>query len=356
MNLKSIKYLTVAVPLIIFAYISFTMHNLCTFGVVIFALIIVPILEFMLPGNGGNFTDEEEEVVKNDPSYDYVLYAMIPILYGLLIFFLFAINEKGLTMLELAGRTLSMGVLTVSIGINVGHELGHRKKSYEKFMSKMLLLTTLQLHFFIEHNKGHHKRVATQEDPASARYGETVYVFWFRSSIMGYISAWKLEAQRLKKKGVSFLSIQNEMIRFEIIQLLFVAAIYFLFGFLSAIAFVISAIVAKLFFETINYIEHYGLQRKKKGSGFEKVLPVHSWNSNKDVGRTLLFELTRHSDHHYKASRKYQVLKHYENVPQMPAGYSAMILLSFIPPLWFYVMHQRINRFKNENSAAVNLA
>lgn len=355
MNLKALKYLTVLSGLI-FAIISFTMHGIWTFAVPLYVFLCIPLLEFILPGNGPNFTEEEEEAAKNDRTYDYVLYIMVPILYGILVFFFYSIKEPGLAAYEIVGRVFSMGLIIVSVGINVGHELGHRKTWHEKFMAKALLLTSLQMHFIIEHNRGHHKRVSTDEDPASARYGEPVYTFWFRSWIFGYISAWKLEAQRLKRKGIPFWSIHNEMIRFEVIQLLFVLAVYFIFGLMPAITFVIAGVIAKLLLETINYVEHYGLQRKKKGDTFERVLPVHSWNSNQDVGRVMLFELTRHSDHHYKASRKYQILKHYEDVPQMPAGYPAMILLSFIPPLWFYVMHRKIERFKKGNPAGVALA
>ena len=355
MNLKAIKYLTVLSGLI-FAIISFSMNGIWTYAVPIYVFVCIPILEFLLPGSGPNFTEEEENLAKKDRTYDYVLYIMVPILYAILVFFFFSIAEPGLTGFEIVGRVLSMGIITVAVGINVGHELGHRKTFHERLMAKALLLTSLQMHFIIEHNRGHHKRVSTEEDPASARYGEPVYTFWFRSWIMGYISAWKLEAQRLQKNGKSFFSIHNEMIRFEIVQVLFVLAIYLLFGILPAVTFVISAVIAKLFLETINYVEHYGLSRKKKGDTFERVLPVHSWNSNQDVGRVMLFELTRHSDHHYKASRKYQILRHYEDVPQMPAGYPAMILLSFLPPLWFYVMHRKIERFKKENPAGVALA
>ncbi len=355
MNLKSLKYLSI-LTILIFVYLSFTMHGVWTFAVAIYAYILVPGLEFILPGKGTNMTNDEEIEALKDKTYDIMLYAMVPILFGVLVFFLFSIREPGLSTFEIIGRISSMGLVAVTLGFNVGHELGHRNTRHEKIMSRAMLLVSLQMHFVIEHNYGHHKRVATEEDPASARYGEVLYTFWFRSWIMGYISAWKLEAKRLKNEGLPFYSIHNEMIRFEIIQILFVAAIFVLFGGFATLAYLVAAFISKILFETINYIEHYGLTRKRKNKSFEKVLPVHSWNSNKDVGRVLLFELTRHSDHHYKASRKYQILKHYEDVPQMPAGYPAMILLSFIPPLWFYVMHRKIDRFKKENPAGAALA
>ncbi len=355
MNLKALKYLSVLSTLI-FAYCSFTMPGIWTYSLPFYVFIFIPVLEFMLPGNGENLSASEEVAALKDSTYDFVLYSMVPILYAAVLFFLFSIQEPGLSGLEISGRILSIGILLVTIGFNVGHELGHRKSKSEQFMSKALLLLSFQMHFIIEHNRGHHKMTSTDEDPASSRYGETLYAFWIRSWVMGYLSAWKLEAQRLKRKEVPVISFQNEMIRFEFVQLLLIAVIFFCFGWFVTLAFIAAAIISKLFFETINYIEHYGLRRKKRGDTYEKVLPVHSWNSNQDVGRIMLFELTRHSDHHYKASRKYQVLRNYENVPQMPAGYPAMLLLSFIPPLWFYVMHRQIDRFKAKNAAAVDLA
>ncbi len=355
MNLKPLRY-TFVLSGLFFGVISLTFHGIWTFALPIYAYVIVPILEQIIPATGRNLSEAEEEQVLKNPLYDYVLYAMVPISYGFLVYGMFSLQEPGLALYELAGRIFSIGLAIVSAGINIGHELGHRSTWHERFMAKALLLPSLQIHFIIEHNRGHHKRVSTEEDPASARYGEWLYSFWIRSWVGGYISAWKLENDRLRKNGQSVFSIHNEMIRFEIIQILYVVAIGLFAGWLIAFYFVIAGALAKLLLETINYIEHYGLSRRKTQDGFERVMPVHSWNSNHWIGRVLLFELTRHSDHHYKASRKYQILKHYEDVPQMPAGYPAMILLSFVPPLWFYVMHPEIEKFKQENPAGMALA
>lgn len=355
MNLKPLRY-TFVLSGVVFGLISLIGHGIWTFALPLYAFFVIPTLEQIIPATGRNLSEGEEDEELKNPVYDYVLYAMVPILYAFIGYGIYSLQEPGLTSVELAGRILSIGIAIVSTGINIGHELGHRTTWHEKFMAKALLLTSLQMHFIIEHNRGHHKRVSTEEDPASARYGEVLYTFWFRSWIGGYISAWKLESERLKKNGQSFFSIHNEMIRFEIIQILYVLTIALVAGWLIAFYMVIAGAIAKLFLETINYIEHYGLSRKKSKDGFERVLPVHSWNSNHWIGRVLLFELTRHSDHHYKASRKYQILKHYEDVPQMPGGYPTMILLSFVPPLWFYVMHRQIEKFKQQSAAAMALA
>ncbi|MGZ8545043.1 MAG: alkane 1-monooxygenase, partial [Flavisolibacter sp.] len=188
----------------------------------------------------------------------------------------------------------------------------------------------------------HHKRVATPEDPSSARYGEWLYAFYARSIIFSYLSAWHISARDVRKKGFRPLSIHNEMLQFHLIQFAFVAIIFLFFGWLAAVLFLVAATQGILLLETVNYIEHYGLQRRQLEAGkYERTMPAHSWNSNHVIGRVMLFELSRHSDHHFMASRKYQVLRHHEDSPQMPTGYPGMMLLATIPPAWFYVMHKR---------------
>jgi alkane 1-monooxygenase len=213
-------------------------------------------------------------------------------------------------------------------------------------MSRILLLSTLYMHFFIEHNRGHHKNVSTEDDPATSRYGETLYGFYVRTIRDSWLSAWRLEADRLGKEGLPFWSWRNEMLRFQVIQLAFVSAIYLFFGFFVLCHFLAGAAIGVLLLETVNYIEHYGLMRKKTGDRYERTLPAHSWNSNHPIGRLLLLELSRHSDHHFMANRKYQILRHFDNSPQMPTGYPGMMLLALIPPLWFRVMHRQIDKYR----------
>jgi len=346
MRIRALKYTAIFTGPAI-GYISLTELGWWTWALPIYAYALIPLIEVFAKGSKENLSAAEEEMAKDDPIFDFLLYLQVPIQYGFLVLFLFAITEPGLTTFEYAGRILSMGIACVSLGINVGHELGHRAKPHERIMAKLLLLSTLYMHFIIEHNRGHHKRVATDEDPASARYGEVIYTFMIRSVVFGFISAWQLEAARLENRGFSFWSWRNEMIRFQLIQLALLALIYYGFGLLGMVSFIISATLGFLFLETINYVEHYGLRRKKNESGvYEKILPIHSWNSNHFVGRILLFEISRHSDHHYKASRKYQVLRHFEESYEMPTGYPGMIMLALFPPIWFYVMHRHIAKLQ----------
>lgn len=309
--------------------------------------VVIPILEFFFTGTDKNFTKEEEETAKGKWIFDAMLYVNVPMQWGIIIYMLIRVTTPGLELYEIIGMVISAGMCSGVLGINVAHELGHRRKKYEQYMAKALLLSTLYMQFFIEHNRGHHKNVATDEDPASSRYGEPIYFFIPRSIIFGYISAWKLEFERLRKANLSLWGWQNEMVRFHVYEIALVVAVFAIFGWLGGLAFLGSAACGYFLLESVNYIEHYGLRRKEVAPGrYEKCMPWHSWNSDHTFGRIMLYDLTRHSDHHYLAGRKYQVLRHFEDSPQLPIGYPAAIVLSFIPPLWFAYMHPKIAKIE----------
>jgi alkane 1-monooxygenase len=331
------------VPIIVL--FSLKMDGLWTYSIVIFLFGFIPLVEFLFTGTEQNMTEIEEELARQNKTYDYLMWAFVPIQLVTMGYFLIRISDNTLLLSEKIGMMTAFGISCSILGINAAHELGHRSTKHEQLMSKILLCTTLYMHFFIEHNRGHHKNVSTDEDPASARYGENLYAFYIRSVRDSWLSAWDLEKGRLKKANQNFWSLNNEMLVYQIIQLALVVFIGLQFGGEVLLFFLGSATIGFLLLETVNYIEHYGLRRKRlNDKHFEPVLPAHSWNSNHSIGRLLLLELTRHSDHHYRASRKYQILRHFEESPQMPTGYPAMMLLSFVPPLWFRVMHARIQK------------
>ena len=346
---KYIKYLN---PLIIYflAFISFTNTGILCWLVLIYSWVFIPLLELFIKPNSGNMSAAEEELSKNDCIYDYLLYLIVFIQLPTLFFFLYSFTESNLATVDIIGRITAMGMLCGTFGINVAHELGHRKNKFEQILAKISLLSSLYMHFFIEHNRGHHKNVATPHDPSSARYNEWLYIFYFRTIIFSYLSAWHIANNEMKKKGKSIYSLQNEMLQAHIIQLAFVGLIYFFFGGWITVYFLGVAFMGILLLETVNYIEHYGLQRKStSANSFERTMPQHSWNSNHAIGRILLFELSRHSDHHYLASRKYQILKHYDNTPQLPTGYPGSMLLALLPPLWCKIMNKKILQFEIQN-------
>lgn len=342
MQVRALKYL---IPFLFFAGAlrSFHSQGWQVWIPMLIAWVLIPLLELMLKPDPSNLGAAEEEMAKKNNIYDWLLYGVVLMQYIALYYFLNGLKHDQLPWYDLAGRIAVMGLLCGTFGINVGHELGHRTRKAEQFLAKALLLTSLYMHFFTEHNKGHHKRVATPEDPSSARLGEPVYLFYFRTIIYSYLSAWKIANQELRKKGRPVFSVYNEMLQYHFLQALFLAAVFYFFGGWVTLYFVVAALIGILLLETVNYIEHYGLQRKELGDGkYERAMPRHSWNSDHVLGRIFLFELSRHSDHHYMASRKYQVLRHHADAPQMPTGYPGMMLLSLCPPAWFYVMNKKI--------------
>lgn len=341
--MSSLKYLAgLVVPAL--TLVSLLLGGWWSFLAVGFVFGVFPLLELLLPGTERNPTPEQERALLTSRGYDLVLYLTVPVQYGLLALFLWTLQQP-LEPHEWVGAVLAMGMSCGVLGINVAHELGHRKPLHERWMAFLLLLTTLYCHFTIEHNRGHHARVATEDDHASARYGEWLYVFLPRAIVCGYLDAWRLERQRLARQGRGPLTWRNEMIRLTLAELAFVALVVHLAGPVAALGFACASLVGVLLLETVNYIEHYGLIRRRKATGiYERTLPIHSWNSNHTLGRLMLFELTRHSDHHADARRPYQVLRHFDESPQLPTGYPGMVALAWCPPLFLWVMHRHIAR------------
>lgn len=346
MNRHLLKYVFVYVtPVLVF--ISLYLGEIYAYIAIVYVFGLIPFMEFFFSGTTQNMNEIDESLALKDRWYDLLLYSLVPIQLFLLVYFLVRVDDDSLASWEKIGMMTAFGMTCGALGINAAHELGHRNTWYEQMMSKILLATTQYMHFFIEHNRGHHKNVSTDDDPASARYGESVYSFFIRSIRDSWLSAWHLEAKRLSSSKLAFWSLHNEMLWFQIIQGLILVGILLVFNLQVMLLYLGGATIGFLLLETVNYIEHYGLRRKKISDGrYERTLPIHSWNSNHSLGRILLLEVTRHSDHHYLANRKYQVLRHFDESPQMPTGYPGMMLLSLIPPLWFKVMHRQIEKYR----------
>lgn len=340
--MKSFKYLAAfTIPAV--AYLGFALEGPWSYLTPVYAFVLIPLLELLLPRDTSNLDDTSKESLADSRIYDWLLYANVPVVYGLIWIAGTKLASGGYEAYEYIGLALSLGIVLGTNGINVGHELGHRQDSAERFLGKLLLLPSFYMHFYIEHNFGHHLNAATEEDPATAKYNQSVYSFWFTSVFRQYLKAWKIQGDLLKRQGRSFLSPYNDMFWYLLIQGGYLVLVYLLFGSSGLIFLVISGVVGFLLLETVNYIEHYGLLRKKLPSGrYERVREIHSWNSNHVVGRIVLYELTRHSDHHYRASKKYQLLDYHESSPDMPYGYPTSMVLSLVPPLWFRIMNPRV--------------
>ena len=340
--MSDLKYLfAYSIPLMTLVSISY--NGILTFATPIYAFIFIPLLEIILKDYDREYSESQKEKRLNNILFDILLYLNIPFVFGLLAYGFWVLETKSLLPFEMVGIVLSLGILLATNAINVAHELGHRKTKGERTLSKLLLLPCLYMHFYLEHNFGHHKNVATPEDPATSKKNQSVYHFWITSVLKQYKNAWQIQLSILAKGNHTYFSLKNDMLWYSIFQLCYLDLCFLFFG-ISGLLFALAVgVLSFVFLETINYVEHYGLVRKKLPSGrYERVQTHHSWNSNHIIGRIVLYELTRHSDHHFKASKKYQILENKKESPQLPFGYPTSILLSLVPPLWFWIMNSRI--------------
>jgi alkane 1-monooxygenase len=319
-----------------------------------FVFVFVPLMDFLVSRDTSNVPKESITKVSKEYFYKFVTFLWVYVQLSVLIWGFYVVISADFGLWEWLAFTSGTALVTGGIGITVAHELGHKPEKIQQVYSQILLMTVSYMHFFIEHNRGHHVRVATSEDPATSRYRENFYAFWIRSVRDGYVSAWELEKSRLAKNGLSTWSLKNQMVWFQLLPLAFVGIAFLAFSFFQnrlvwevPVFFFGQSILAFTLLEAVNYLEHYGMERKKLATGFyEKVTPLHSWNASQTVSNFLLFQLQRHSDHHAFAFKPYQILNHYDESPQLPAGYSAMILVAFCPPLWFAMMNPRLEKWK----------
>ncbi|MFV0495898.1 alkane 1-monooxygenase [Mycobacterium sp.] len=337
--------------------------------------IVLPLLDLRFGPDGQNPPDEVMERLENDRYYRYCTYIYLPFQYASVILgaYLFTASNLGWlgfgqgNGLDWAGRigvALSVGMLG-GVGINTAHELGHKKDSLERWLSKITLAQTAYGHFYIEHNRGHHVRVSTPEDPASARFGETFWEFLPRSVIGGLRSAVHLESHRIRRTGRSPWDPRtypgNDVLNAWAMTVVLYAALVAGFG-VGVIPFlIIQAVFGFSLLEAVNYLEHYGLLRQKidtaSGKGrYERCAPVHSWNSDHIVTNLFLYHLQRHSDHHANPTRRYQTLRSVAGAPNLPSGYASMVSLTYFPPLWRRVMDHRVLEHYGGDITKVNVA
>lgn len=308
----------------------------------------IPVLDHLLGPDPSNPPESALAWLSGDRLYRWATYLYLPNQYGSLMLACWFWAGGGwvtMTFADKFGLMMTVGLIG-GLAINAAHDLGHTREQFERRLSKIALAQTCYGHFFVEHNRGHHVRVATPEDPASARFGENLYAFVPRSVVGGMRSAWRLEAGRLAGLAKSPWTLRNNILNAWLLSFLLFAVLAVWFGPVVLPWLIGQAIIGFGLLETVNYVEHYGLRRQKLPSGrYERVRPSHSWNSNTVVANVFLFHLQRHSDHHSNPLRPYQALRHVEEAPQLPAGYSTMLLLAMVPPLWHRVMDPRVLNF-----------
>ncbi|HEY2715218.1 MAG TPA: alkane 1-monooxygenase [Solirubrobacterales bacterium] len=301
-----------------------------------------PVLDFVVGLDASNPPDSVLKFLEQDRYYRWCTYLFIPIQYAGLILACAEWGSGDLSIVESIGLALTMGVVG-GIAINTAHELGHKRAASEKWLSRVALAQTGYGHFFIEHNRGHHVRVATPEDPASSRLGESFWAFLPRTVSGSLRSAWEIETARLDRLGEIHWTLRNDVLNAWAMTVVLFAALAVAFGPIVLPYLVLQAVIGFSLLEVVNYLEHYGLLRQRKEDGrYERCRPDHSWNSNNVASNVLLYHLQRHSDHHANPTRRYQALRHVEEAPQLPTGYAGMIVLAWFPPLWRRVMDPRL--------------
>jgi alkane 1-monooxygenase len=301
-----------------------------------------PVLDIVVGLDPANPPDSVLKFLEQDRYYRWCTYLFIPIQYAGLVLACALWGSGELTVVESLGLALTMGVVG-GIAINTAHELGHKREASEKWLSRVALAQTGYGHFFIEHNRGHHVRVATPEDPASSRLGESFWAFLPRTVAGSLRSAWGIETARLDRLGASHWTLRNDILGAWAMTVVLFAGLAVAFGSIVLPYLVLQALIGFSLLEVVNYLEHYGLLRQRKEDGrYERCRPEHSWNSNNVASNVLLYHLQRHSDHHANPTRRYQALRHVEEAPQLPTGYAGMIVLAWFPPLWRRVMDPRL--------------
>ncbi len=352
---------------------AFTGWNIWFWLGPILILGIVPAIDLIAGLDRSNPPDDMIEALEKDKYYRWVVYAYLPIQYigfalamyaasggnpaawvidhvGLHDFFVAHFparftSDLSLSVLDKIALSISIGCVG-GIGINTAHELGHKREDVERWLSKVALAQSFYGHFYIEHNRGHHVRVATPEDPASARIGENFYQFWPRTVTGSLKSAWRLEKRRYARRNQHPFRIGNDVLNAWLMSIALWGVLMLAFGWEILPYLIIQAVVGFSLLEVVNYMEHYGMLRQRVGAPgkerYERVNPSHSWNSNNIATNVLLYHLQRHSDHHANPTRRYQALRDFKESPVLPTGYAGMIVLAIVPAVWRRVMDERV--------------
>ena len=317
--------------------------------------LVLPVADLVIGSDPNNPPESAIERLDKDVYYRVLPCITVPVHYVILIVAAWYAATRPMGVASFVGLTLSVGLIS-GLAINTGHELGHKKSGLERWLAKIVLAVVGYGHFFVEHNRGHHKDVATPEDPASARLGENIYVFALRELPGAWRRAWRSEAERLARRGKRVWSLHNEVLQPLLITVPLYAVMLAVLGPVMLIFLPLQAAFGWWQLTTANFIEHYGLLRQKGADGrYERCRPEHSWNANHIATNVILFHLQRHSDHHANPTRRYQSLRNFEGLPQLPSGYPAMFALACVPWVWRRVMDHRVLTWARGDLSKINV-
>lgn len=317
-----------------------------------FLFVLLPAVDYLLGHDPVNVPAERERSVAQQAWFKALTLACLPVHLAVLAWSAHWFVGAELGPAGAAGWLLSQGVVGAILAINTAHELIHKDGKLEPVAGGLLLASVGYHGFKIEHLRGHHVHVSTPEDASSARFGQSLWNFMPRAMWRNTLNAWRLESQRLRGRGLPALHWRNEMLGWTLVWLAMVAAFGLWLGPVGVAFFLLQGLIAAASLEVINYVEHYGLERRRDGDGrYERTTHLHSWNSDYALSNLILFQLQRHSDHHAFPKRRYAILRHHPDSPQLPGGYSAMFVLALVPPLWHRVIDPRVRAFRSAQPA-----
>ncbi len=317
--------------------------------------VLMPILDVTLGRDHENPPEELVPQLNDDHFYRWCTYAYLPLQFLSLVVACGYWAWGDLSTIDALGLAATVGSVG-GVAINTAHELGHKHPKVEQWLAKVSLAQTGYGHFFVEHNRGHHVHVSTPEDPASSRLGQSLYSFLPRTVFGSVRSAVRIERDRRRRAGDRFFSIHNDILNAWAMSVVLFGGLVAVFGVSVLPWLVLQACIGFLMLEVVNYVEHYGLLRERKENGrYERCRPEHSWNANNVASNLALYQLQRHSDHHANPTRRYQSLRHFDDVPQLPTGYAGMMVLALVPPLWRRVMDPRVLAFYGGDVQRANL-
>ena len=308
----------------------------------VWVFILVPIIDIMLP-----YLNKKDEQLNENLLHNFSIIIILPCILFLIIYGLVIISDKSISVFTVAALGAAVGMSGGSIGITTAHELIHRQNKFMRSLGVILLILCLYGHFRIEHVYGHHKNVATKEDPATARKGENFYFYFIRCVINSIISSWKIEKNILYKKNLKTFSLQNRMLHYFSLQLIFLLIAFYAAGINGLIFVFFHSLVSITLLELVNYIQHYGLTRNIHDGKYERFSDYHSWNSRHISANWSTFNLGLHSEHHKSAGKHYPLLSQEEKKMEMPSNYSVMLIMALIPPIWFFIMDSKLEKLKS---------
>ena len=345
--MKPVNYLILLfVPALVVA--GYLLGGLWNFLVPLRCFVVYPLSNFFLSPSLKNNTERDSHY--SSSAYKYVALSFVPILIALTAWSVYVAGGAVITTVSFIGLALSVGIVNGVLGFTLAHEFIHRFTKLEQVAGYLLLLQNNYMHYGIEHVWGHHVYTCTPEDPHTARIGEPIYFYLFRAIKGTYKNAWNIDAKKLSRASYKFSFMHSRMLLFAVLQILLMLLLFFTLGPLSLIFFLLQNAVAIALLHIINYLQHYGLMRKTSlTGGYERLGAHHAWNTGRYNKSINLFQLESHADHHMHPSRPFDKLSHHDDSPAQPAGYSFMVLLSLIPPLWFKIMDKRI-LMRSDNS------